>query len=635
MEPVMLNDRYRLLERIGSGGMAVVYRCVDTLLQRQVAVKILRERFAGDPAFLARFRREAQSAANLDHPNIVTVYDVGQDGERHYIVMEYVAGQDLKTLIRRKGRMTVDETLEIAIQICEGVGHAHRAGLVHCDIKPQNVLLTEDGRAKVVDFGIARALSESGLTESETVWGSPLYFSPEQASGAPPSPASDVYSIGVIMYEMLSGAPPFQAENATALAMMHLQEDPAPLAVRNPQVPSQLEKIVHTVLSKEPSARYRTASQMARVLEEYHRLGEQATSWQPATSRGNAEALSRAEEAPKSEMLTAADRGLTEVTWLLGIVAFIAVVGLIPLWWLVYQSYAALPSGVSRTPTPLVTRTPEPITVSVPNLVDESVDDARRMVERERLVFEVEEEREETDAKPNVVLEQEPAPGEAVSTGTTVYVIVSAPGRELTMPDVVGYPLSMVKDGLELDGLEVAVEEVWHTEQEGQIISQTPEPEAVVRAGETVTLTVSAGAEAPIPLQVNLDDLIVLEEAELRQKVFKPDDLMVLTLRWRAQRAIDKHYVVFVHLIDPEVEPANSLIAQQDTEPSPPTSEWVSGVEVVDPHRLTIPRDVAAGEYQLRVGMYDRSGERLRVIDAGQTTAEADTILVAEIEVRP
>jgi serine/threonine-protein kinase len=635
MEPVILNDRYQLLEQIGSGGMAVVYRGMDTLLQRQVAVKILRDRFSGDPSFLARFRREAQSAANLDHPNIVTVYDVGQDGERHYMVMEYVAGQDLKTLIRQKGHLAVDEAVDIAVQICEGVGHAHQAGLVHCDIKPHNVLLTEDGRAKVVDFGIARALSESGLTESETVWGSPLYFSPEQASGDPPSPASDVYSIGVIMYEMLTGAPPFQAENATALAMLHLQEEPAPLAARNPQVPSQLEEIVHTVLSKEPSARYRTAAQLARVLEEYHRLGEQATSWQPATPRGGSEVPFQGEEEPESEMLTVSDGGSDEMVWVLSVVAFIAVVGLIPLWWLVYQSYAALPSPVTRTPTPLVTRTPEPVVVSVPALVDESVEDARRMVEREGLVFEVEEERDETQAQPNVVLEQEPAPGEAVTTGTTVRVVVSAPGRELTMPDVVGYPLSIVKDGLESDGLEVAVEDVWHTEQEGQVVSQTPEPESTVRVGETVTLTVSAGADAPIPLQVNLADLIILEEAELRRKVFKPGDLVVLTLRWRAQRTIDKHYVVFVHLIDPDVPSAESLVAQEDTEPRPSTNEWMPGVEVVDPHRLTIPSGVSPGEYQLRVGMYERSGERLSVIDAGQTTAEADSILVMEIEVQP
>ena len=238
METALLNNRYRLLEVVGSGGMAVVYRGVDTLLQRPVAIKVLREAFAGDPAFLARFQREARAAANLDHPNIVTVYDVGQDGDRHYIVMEYVDGHDLKTLIRQKVRLSIGETLDIATQVCAGVGHAHKAGVIHCDLKPQNVLVTRDGRVMVTDFGIARALSASGVTESDTVWGSPLYFSPEQAAGESPSPASDVYSIGVMMYEMLTGAPPFQAEKPTALALMHMREDPPPMAVRNPQVPS-------------------------------------------------------------------------------------------------------------------------------------------------------------------------------------------------------------------------------------------------------------------------------------------------------------------------------------------------------------------------------------------------------------
>ncbi len=230
MDIPVLNQRYRLEELIGSGGMAVVYRGVDLLLQREVAVKVLREGYASDPAFLARFQREAQAAARLHHPNIVTIYDVGQDGNLSYIVMEYVAGKDLKSYIRQRGRLRVGEALSIAVQICAGAGHAHRAGVIHCDIKPQNVLVTDDGVVKVTDFGIARALSEVALTQAETVWGSPLYFSPEQAAGDPPSPASDVYSIGVTLYEMLAGAPPFQAEKSTALALKHLRDEPPPLA---------------------------------------------------------------------------------------------------------------------------------------------------------------------------------------------------------------------------------------------------------------------------------------------------------------------------------------------------------------------------------------------------------------------
>ncbi|HIQ01795.1 MAG TPA: serine/threonine protein kinase, partial [Anaerolineales bacterium] len=281
MEGTLLNNRYRLVELVGSGGMAMVYKGVDTLLHRPVAIKVLREAYASDPAFLARFQREARAAAQLDHPNVVTVYDVGQDGEQHYIVMEYVDGEDLKTLVRREGQLGVDRAVDIAAQIAAGVGHAHKAGIIHCDIKPQNVLVTQEGVVKVTDFGIARALSESGMTDSEVVWGSPLYFSPEQAAGERPTPASDVYSIGVVLYEMLAGAPPFQAEKPAALALMHIREEPLPLSTRNPHVPPQLDWIVRKVLSKEPSARYRTAEQLALVLREYRGRGEQATGLYP------------------------------------------------------------------------------------------------------------------------------------------------------------------------------------------------------------------------------------------------------------------------------------------------------------------------------------------------------------------
>jgi len=183
MEETLLNNRYRLVELLGSGGMAVVYKAVDTLLHRPVAIKVLREAYADDPSFLARFQQEARAAARLDHPNVVTIYDVGQEGNLHYIVMEYVEGEDLKTIIRREGPLSVDRAVDIAVQVAAGVGHAHKAGIVHCDVKPQNVLVTPEGVAKVTDFGIARALSESGLTDPDVVWGSPLYFSPEQAAG--------------------------------------------------------------------------------------------------------------------------------------------------------------------------------------------------------------------------------------------------------------------------------------------------------------------------------------------------------------------------------------------------------------------------------------------------------------------
>jgi serine/threonine-protein kinase len=281
-ENPILNDRYRLIEQIGSGGMAVIYRAQDMELGRVVSVKILRPSLVDDPEFLIRFRREAQAAANLNHPNIVAVYDVGQDGPKtHYIVMEHVPGQDLKRMLRARGAFDVDAALAIIIEVCKGVGYAHRAGLVHCDVKPQNILITPDNTVKVTDFGIARALSAAQPQPDQVedvVWGSPHYFSPEQAAGEGCTPSSDVYSIGIVLFELLTGQLPFGGKEYRDLAMAHLKQ-PAPLVTSvNPALPQDLDRIIQKVLAKEPSARYRTADQLGRILEKYRQQGQQATS---------------------------------------------------------------------------------------------------------------------------------------------------------------------------------------------------------------------------------------------------------------------------------------------------------------------------------------------------------------------
>jgi serine/threonine protein kinase len=641
MEPVVLNNRYRLLELVGSGGMAVVYRGMDTLLQRQVAVKVLRESYSGDPAFLARFRREAQAAASLDHPNVVTVYDVGQDGDHHYIVMEYVQGQDLKTLIRQQGQLGVGEALDIAIQISAGVGHAHKSGVIHCDVKPQNVLVTRDGRAMVTDFGIARALSESGLTESETVWGSPLYFSPEQAAGDPPSPASDVYSIGVVMYEMLAGRPPFQAEKTAALALMHMRDEPTPLAARNSQVPPQLEWIIRKVMAKEPAARYRNAEQLARVLEEYRKHGEQETGWQPAVpvpvlhsveaDRHTIEPEPEPEIELEPEPFVYSDR----LTWGLAVIAFVLVVGLIPLYSAIYLAwFPPERPGPSIRPTdtvrPFATLEPTLEQVLVPNVVGKSIDEARSEADRYGLRL-VEEERDVPGTEGGIVLEQDPVPGERVPLGSGLTVYVSKMGQAWKMPGVTDYALDEVQDGLKLElGLQVVVTEKWSGEEKGVVLAQEPELGATVHSGDTVTLTVSGGVDVPIELEVNLADTVILQKAELKQAKFRPGEEIKVDLYWEPLRATSTPYIVFVHLIGP----GGDLVAQQDVEPPVSTTNWGTSV-VKDPHSVVIPGGSRAGTYQLRTGLYrqGQSSIRLPVVDAGLTTAESDSILIVEIEV--
>lgn len=266
-EKHLLNNRYLLEELLGSGGMAVVYQAHDLLLERRVAVKILRQKYSVDPDFRESFRQEALAAAKLSHPNIVTVHDFGLDGDNLFIVMEYVQGTDLKNLLKQRGQFSIEETLDLMVQACAGVGYAHRAGLVHCDIKPQNMLITHDWRLKVTDFGIARALASIKPDEkAAVVWGSPHYFSPEQASGLAPSPASDVYSLGIVMYEMLTGVLPFLGSSAAELARLHRETLPTAPRQLNPNVSPELELVLLKILSKEPSVRYRTADQLGRVL---------------------------------------------------------------------------------------------------------------------------------------------------------------------------------------------------------------------------------------------------------------------------------------------------------------------------------------------------------------------------------
>jgi eukaryotic-like serine/threonine-protein kinase len=269
-QDILLNNRYRLIHQVGKGGMALVYEAYDEMLDRPVAVKLLRDTFSADLEFRERFKQEARAAANLAHPNIVTVHDFGVDQYGIFIVMEYVAGKDLKAWIREKKIYSIAEGIPLLIQACAGLGYAHRAGIVHCDVKPQNLIVSNDGRLKITDFGIARAMSTlEPEVSSDVVWGSPYYLSPEQSSGTHPTPASDVYSLGIVMYEMFTGSLPFEAKTTDELVKLQqtsLPTDPKSLI---PDFPESLSQIILKTLSKEPSSRYRTADQLGRVLSTF------------------------------------------------------------------------------------------------------------------------------------------------------------------------------------------------------------------------------------------------------------------------------------------------------------------------------------------------------------------------------
>jgi serine/threonine protein kinase len=342
----VLGNRYQLLQTIGTGGMAVVYRARDTMLERPVAIKVLRQDFSTNEGFRERFRLEAKAAANLSHPNIVTVHDFGFDGDRLYLVMEYVPGTDLKTIIKERIRLPYRESVRLIIQAASGIGYAHRAGIIHCDVKPHNMLVSPDQRLKVTDFGIARAIASISPEEKhDIVWGSPLYFSPEQAAGIAPSAASDVYSLGIVLYELITGRLPFNHNDPTELARLHREGIPVPPRRLNPEVPDALDQIIMKVLSKEPSSRYRTADQLGRVLENF--LSSSTIPTPNALPINSAQASQigkndfiKGSTASSSESATltndeSLDDELLDIDWrttLLALFTILAVGGLIPFW---------------------------------------------------------------------------------------------------------------------------------------------------------------------------------------------------------------------------------------------------------------------------------------------------------------
>jgi serine/threonine-protein kinase len=327
----ILSDRYRLDKKLGEGGMAIVFQGTDLMLERTIAIKILKEDFSSSQAFQQRFKEEARAAANLTHPNIVTVHDFGFDRGRLFIVMEHVPGKDLKEIIKAQAPLPIPRASRLFVQACAGIGYAHRAGLVHCDIKPHNMLVTPDNRVKVTDFGIARALASVRPDEQlQAIWGSPAYFSPEQAAGRAPSPASDVYSLGIVLFEILTGELPFMDSTPQDLALKHRFEDPPSPRHINPEISPALEEIILKVLSKEASSRYRTADQLGRIVISFTELDKDVYLDEvdpPANPSMEAILALEEKNAPRQWL-----------TILLGLLALIAVGGLIPFWlWVYFQ----------------------------------------------------------------------------------------------------------------------------------------------------------------------------------------------------------------------------------------------------------------------------------------------------------
>lgn len=624
-EEIILNKRYRLLTEIGAGKMAVVFRGEDTWRGRPVAVKVLRQAYVENEAFLARLHSQAQALASLVHPNIVATYEVGQDGDCHYLVMELVEEPTLKELIRVGIPFSIGQALDIVIQICNAVGHAHRVGMVHGDIKPQNVFVSPDGRVKVADFGIACALSPASVVEGEILWGTPHYFSPEQAAGEGVSPASDVYSIGVLVYEMLTGHPPFEAETGVGTALKHLREEPVSLRQLNPDVPLQVERIVRKVMAKEPAARYRTADQLGRILDSYRRLGEEAlVVRRPAVAKPQP-------RRPEPEEYEEEERGRDWLAIFLGMVAILAVLCLLPLAASVYQRYDA--AAPQPTATAVVVATSVPGQVQVPDLVGLDHGEAQRLVEEAGLQLAVVGERHDSSIPVlNIIAQTIPA-GQMVRQGETIGVVISQGPRFVSVPAIEGLPITTAEPGLREMGLDISQKDVWSKEAEGLILSQYPPAGSIVSEGSVVTLIVSSGPR--VMLNANLDNKVLLMACDLENDSLRPGETLRLTLYWLALQQIPENYTVFVHVAQAD----GAVLVQRDAQPregTHPTGSWVIGELVRDPYELSIPSYAPPDIYWLKVGMYSSATmQRLPVVETGEATALQDSVLVKELRVVP
>ncbi|WP_341466976.1 Stk1 family PASTA domain-containing Ser/Thr kinase [Desulfofundulus salinus] len=549
-----MGNRYEILEQLGGGGMAIVYKGRDTFLNRLVTIKVLRPEFSSDKDFTRRFRREAQAVASLSHPNIVSIYDVGQEDDIQYLVMEYVDGEDLKTVIRREGAMPPEKAVQIAFQILEALEHAHENNIVHRDIKPHNILITKSGRAKLTDFGIAREATAATITQTDTIVGSVHYLSPEQARGELAGPQSDLYSLGVVLYEMLTGSVPFAGDSPIAVAIKHIQEEPEPPSRRNPAVSPGLEQVVLRAMQKNPQSRFASARDMARHLEDlFARDGEEVTRFIPldematrvlkpvekpreegvrrrrlrpvgwvalalllvALLAGGAFALSNYLEGPPPVTVPSViNKDLSEAQRILADLGLQVAVRKvhhpkIPEGYVIDQDIG--PEHAPIKPPRVITLTVSlgPDLREVPDLYRLPLEGARiRLAERGLVLAEQVQKDYDDNVPPDLIFQQSPAAGERVAPNTpvTVYLSLGPKPRQSKVPNLIGLTMEQARVKLAENNLSLDenVEWVESTDYfQNQVIIQDPAPDSIVNQGTSVKVTLSKGP-GPVPKEVRV-----------------------------------------------------------------------------------------------------------------------------------
>ena len=510
LEGKLIGNRYEILEIIGKGGMATVYKAQDTILKRYVAVKVLREEFTTDEEFIKRFNTEAQSAASLTHPNIVSIYDVGTENNIYYIVMELIQGKTLKEIIDEDGVLPWKWALNVATQIASALEVAHKNNIVHRDIKPHNIIITEDGVAKVTDFGIAKAVSNSTITAFGTTIGSVHYFSPEHARGGFTDAKSDLYSLGVVMYEMLTGRVPFDADTAVSIALKHMQEKPIEPIKLNPAIPYSVNKIIMKAMEKDLNLRYQSATEMLKDLNmalkdpegDFVKTGSNEMAYTqridiPDEALNDSQGRNKNNKKKKGKI-----RKFFEEHPAAKIITIIIAVILIPV--ICFFGAQAILSIGSVEDVPL------------PNFVNMTREEAENTASEAGLQLEISEEFN-SDVEAGKVISQDPPylDGYTVKENSTVRIVISKGENIKIVPKVIGETVDSATELLKAEELEIEViEEASSTIKAGIIIRQEPEADTELNAGETVKVYVSTGTK-----QITMVNVVGEKEADAKQRL--------------------------------------------------------------------------------------------------------------------
>ena len=508
LEGKILGNRYEIIEKVGNGGMATVYKAEDKVLKRNVAVKVLKDEFTTDEEFIKRFEIEAQSAARLTHPNIVSIYDVGSEDNLYYIVMELIRGKTLKEIIvEERGPLPWKWSVNVAIQIASALEMAHKNNIIHRDIKPHNIIITEDGIAKVTDFGIAKAVSNSTITAFGTTIGSVHYFSPEHARGGFTDAKSDLYSLGVVMYEMVTGRVPFDADTPVSVALKHMQEEPEEPIELNPNLPSAVNRIIMKALKKDTTLRYQSATDMLADLRQALKnpngdfVEDKNYDATAKTQKINTDLYGNLVEDDNQKR---GKKNNKFVAFIKRHKVFSTLIGLILLF------------AISLGGTLAYLNITNPAEVELPELVGMSKEEAQKTAEDLKLVFEVSSEEYNKDVPEGYVISQDPTyiADYNVKEGSTVKVVISKGQEKTTVPKVVGMTRQEAVDALEEANLKAEiVEETSRTVEEGYVISQEVEAESEAYAGDTIKIHVSTGTGIK---QVTVQNVVGQTEADAK-----------------------------------------------------------------------------------------------------------------------